>query len=687
MSSSFLHSLKAKLPHTWGAFLGRFGRFTEIQKLAIEPILAGKNCLLIASTASGKTEAALMPLIERLKQQTAALHAFDVLYVTPTRALTRDLAKRLQAPLEQLAITMAIKTGDEPALDARRPPNLLLTTPESLDSLLANRPRLLKDTRAVILDEIHLYDNTARGDGLRVLLNRLRRLRRYAHGRGDSPTDNLQFCALSATVGNPQAVAARYFADPLVIQAAGQRPLDVELLEMQGEESLRDLFAGLRKRGVKKALAFCNARSECEALAQVFKHRAPFGDNVFVHHASLDARLRHQTERHFAEASAALCFATSTLELGIDIGDVDLVILIGAPDDASAFLQRIGRGNRRSSRSAVVGFYRSPIEAAMFRVFIRAASMGELHAKDYFFRPSVIVQQLCSYIKQVRHGELVPREVYELFATPTGEPLISKAAFDDILSALIDKNYFVRLPDGNLRPGAVWQRLYEQREIYANLSDATRQSMEVVDEITGRKLGEMEWGTGINQSFLFGGVARRAVRRQGRKLIVRASEDDAPPPRFFTPRRALSPRLASAVAAELGLPQSPAPAEIAVVKDPELSEAQAWVFHCAGEAYAYLLGDLLENWCNAQVSEVNGFCFLLTGELPDAALPINAEQVQRRLRRRWQQFESYYDMGRFQKELPLEVRRASVEAAFDIENFLRAFAGKKLTQSATCDKQ
>jgi ATP-dependent Lhr-like helicase len=218
---SHLYELKEQLPHTWSAFVGRFGRFTEIQSLAVEPLLAGKNCLLVSSTASGKTEAALMPLIERLKQTAnhKTQNSLQLLYVVPTRALTRDLARRLKQPLEQLAIAMQIKTGDEPALKRSRPPQLLLTTPESLDSLLANRPRLLKDVGAVVLDEIHLLDNTARGDGLRILLNRLRRLRRYAFSRADSLTEDVQFCALSATVSEPLAVAARYFCEPVVIQS------------------------------------------------------------------------------------------------------------------------------------------------------------------------------------------------------------------------------------------------------------------------------------------------------------------------------------------------------------------------------------------------------------------------------------------------------------------------------------
>jgi ATP-dependent Lhr-like helicase len=687
---SYPHELKEKLPHTWSAFLGRFGRFTEVQSLAVEPLLAGENCMLVSPTASGKTEAALMPLIERIKRDTKAKpqSSLQLIYIVPTRALTRDLARRLRQPLEQLAVSMRIKTGDEPAIKSHSPPQLLLTTPESLDSLLANRPRMLKDVRAVVLDEIHLLDNTARGDGLRILLNRLRRLRRYAFSRGDSLSDEVQFCALSATTHDPITVASRYFSEPVVIQTDGQRQFDAELIEMQSGKSLLALFAGFQRRGVKKALAFCNSRADCEYLARACSRNSPFGDRVFVHHSSLDARVRHAVEHNFATSEAALCFATSTLELGIDIGDVDLVILIGPPENTSAFLQRVGRGNRRASRAGVVCLYRDAIEQAMFQVFIRAAATDQLETGHYFFRPSVIVQQLCSYIKQTRDGEIVIDAAYELFASPAGAPLIAKNVYARIVEHLIERDYFVMLQNGILRPGARWQILYEQRGIYSNLMNAERNPMDVVDEMTGRKLGIIEWGARIGMKFLFGGQVRRAKQRQGRKLIVETLKEEsaANAPGFRSVWRPLSRELAKAVAVQLGLPQAASASEIAVVRESSEGESEdrtsslfrAWVFHCAGDAYGAALGDLFEDLYGVKVSEQNSFCFLIEGDLPESALQLDAGRVRTRVLRRWKQAETWFDMGCFHKELPASVRRESAMEAFDIDGFLRAFSGIKL---------
>lgn len=704
-----MHELKDKLPHTWEALLARFGRFTEIQALAVEPLLSGKNCILISATASGKTEAALAPILERHKQTAArsrdkglrppdsgltTFAGLSIVYVVPTRALTRDLARRLEQPLDLMAVRMQVKTGDESALDPKRPPEFLLTTPESLDSLLANSPRTLKDARAVIIDEIHLYDNTVRGDQLRVLLNRLRRIKRYALSRGDIQSDGLQFCALSATVNDPQNVAARYFADPVVIKTGGRREVDADLMAMESTESLRLLFADLQRRGVKKVLAFCNRRAECEELAHLFRHTSPFGSRVYVHHASLDARVRRQVEKEFSMADAALCFATSTLELGIDVGSVDLIVLVGPPENTSAFLQRIGRGNRRASRASVVCFYSTPEERAIFHTFILAAESGEIESNHYFFRPSVVVQQLCSYIKQTRLGEIDPDSAHELFTSPQGDPLIAKPLYDQIIERLIAKGYFVPARGNSLRPGPKWQELNEQRAIYSNLTDANRDSVDVIDEMTGRKLGEIDRRAVREPTFLFSGQARRATRLKGRKLIVQSADEEteANAPRFHTPWRPLTHRLAKAIAAELGMPQAPSASAIAMIvgRDDGPDEGQpvtgpgraetAWIFHCAGDAYGLVLGDLLHAAYKMKLKDYNGLYLVTEGRPPSEPLSFDAEQVRAQVRRRWNQFESWFALGRFQTDLPLAVRRASVIDAFNVEEFLRVFSGHSVIE-------
>jgi ATP-dependent Lhr-like helicase len=705
-----------RLPHTFDALLARFGRLTEIQARAIEPLLAGRNCVLASPTASGKTEAALAPMLERyirqrlkensggVTKQTRGMRV-RVLYIVPTRALARDTARRLEQPLLKLAISMAVKTGDEPALNSSRPPEFLITTPESLDSLLANKPRLLCDVRAVVLDELHLYDNTPRGDQLRILLNRLRRIRAFARSRGDAASDEVQFCALSATMYDAASLASRYFMNPVSIQAEGGRALDAELLPLSGPASLRDFLATLRQRDCKKVLAFCQRRAECEEWAYLLRGSLPFGDDVLVHHASLSGRVRHAVEEKFARTGAALCFATSTLELGIDIGDVDLILLVGPPDNFSSFLQRLGRGNRRTARTAVVCFYRTPTEQALFRVFLRAArnssGLNEAAAcallcsdSGLEFRPSVVVQQLCSYLKQTRNGELEPEHAYQLFTSPQGEPLLDKQQYAQIVDHLIDTGFFLPARGSALRPGPQWHKLYEERALYSNLADSGRENAVVIDDITGRRVGYLESIAPTDTTFLLGGQARRVVWTQGRRLLSHASTDNAAEaraPRWRTLWRGLSPALTQALAQEFGfpcaigslaaLPMIVEQGKIADERAPaDAAEGRTLLFHCAGEVYGKLLGQLLEMKQGVRVVECNEFLIEAVGCLTETMLLFTEEETLALLGRRWRQFETAFALGRFQPQLPPAVRRKSVIAAFNVPDFQRRFAGRKLTQ-------
>ncbi|MBZ0278462.1 MAG: DEAD/DEAH box helicase, partial [Anaerolineae bacterium] len=164
------------MQRTWGAFFGRYGNFTAIQTAAIPLILDGKNVVLCSETASGKTDAVLAPLIE-CHLPPVRPPGLKILYLLPTRALINDLFARLAVPLDTLRVSHAVKTRDLDTFDPRHPADVLLTTPESLDSLLASEAKALVNVRAVIIDELHIFDGTVRGDQLRVVLNRLRQVR------------------------------------------------------------------------------------------------------------------------------------------------------------------------------------------------------------------------------------------------------------------------------------------------------------------------------------------------------------------------------------------------------------------------------------------------------------------------------------------------------------------------------
>ncbi|MBK8795998.1 MAG: DEAD/DEAH box helicase [Anaerolineales bacterium] len=398
-------ALKSRLPRTWSPFFARHGTFTPAQLAAIPPLLDGQNVMLCAPTASGKTEAALAPFIERHLPPARTTQQLTLLYLLPTRALIADIANRLAAPLERLRVSLAVKTHDLDDFDPRRPADLLLTTPESLDALLATKARSLMHVRGVVLDELHVLDGDARGDQLRAVLARLRQVVTFAAQQGDDAAGHIQYVALSATLADPATVAARYFPNPQVVITPGGRDRRIELLPMAPDSAaaLLEHLATFQGSDWRKALVFCNTRAEVEAYAMAVRGaHTPFGYAVYVHYSNLERRRRQEIEQQFAQAGAAICFASSTLELGIDIGSIDVAILIGAPGSAAAFTQRIGAQPPPADDPRHVLLPHST-GGMLLRALMDAAGPTLTSAP---FRPSVAVQQIFSLLLQSPTGAL-----------------------------------------------------------------------------------------------------------------------------------------------------------------------------------------------------------------------------------------------------------------------------------------
>lgn len=680
-------SFPDRLPHTWDAFLSRFGGPTEVQRVALEPLLAGKNCLLSCATAGGKTEAAFAPLVERLKRRGKS-SGLAVIAVVPTRALAADLNRRLAGPLERSALRLAVKTADSPDSFSKTRPDILVTTPESLDSLLANRPRALVGLRAVVLDEIHALDNTPRGDQLRILLNRLRRLKRYAFEKGDAPDSTLQFCALSATVTAPATLAGRYFSDPVIVSVPGNRPIDAEFVSFEGESSLRALFAEAGRAGQKKMLVFCRTRAETEKWAAKFSEGTPFGEKVFVHHGSLAAAERRRVESEFLLSTAAVCFATSTLELGIDIGDVDSVVLIGPPDSLASFLQRIGRGNRRTNRTDVVCFSGSDFEEAVFSVYVRTASAGRVSigpdsSSEYWFRPSVVVQQLCSYLKQSPIREIAIDTAHELFIETDGRPLIPRSEFEEIVDGLIRRDIVQSGTGKSLFPAEGWQKLDDERRLYSNLEGALENPVEVRDGVTGRKLGEVSFRVNPGEVFNFAGKRVVATEATARRITVKPAPSGAPNPMSFGGRGTrLSRDLVAAVAEELGLPVRRPDSLLAdrrVEADENGMEVEKTIlYHHSGESDGLVLGEILAESAGVELVGVTDFECVFGGNLSEGEIRVARPHVERILTRLRVRLSRRYDFGSFQTFLPDSVKLRALFTGFGVGRFVAAFDGKKI---------
>ncbi len=381
--------------------------YTEIQELALPLLGTGSDALLLSPTGTGKTEAALLPLLSRRLAEPSP--AISLLYVTPLRALNRDLEHRLVALVRDVGLTAAVRHGDTTAsarlAQSRSPPDLLLTTPETLQILLVGR-RLregLRHVRTVVVDEVHELVGSDRGAQLGLTLERLdawtgRKVRRIG---------------LSATVGNPEEVARFLSPAPrrievavareprdLVLTArrpgAGRSPLPAELVrELKADATLLEGLRAVEEeiRAHRTTLVFVNTRPTAEGLAARLNRLAP-DLPIAVHHGSLSREVREEAERAFRDGELRALVATSSLELGIDIGVVDHVVQFGSPHQVGRLLQRVGRSGHRRDRTihgVVISLDDDDLEEAA--VLARRADAGAVEATSWRTRNRLAAAQ------------------------------------------------------------------------------------------------------------------------------------------------------------------------------------------------------------------------------------------------------------------------------------------------------
>ncbi|CUU65387.1 DEAD/DEAH box helicase [Corynebacterium variabile] len=334
-----------------------------LQDASVEPLTAGEDALLLAPTAGGKTEAASFPVLTRMA--TEGWRGVSVLYICPLKALLNNLEVRLRTYAGWIGRTVGIWHGDVTTSARRRMhtglrPDILLTTPESLESMMVstgvNDRDFLGDVKTVIIDEVHAFAGDDRGWHLSAVLSRLE------HAVGHP----LQRIGMSATVGNPEDLlewlqggarsattrTGRVIAPGVVLPGAGISPAagpDAPEIRVDRLASFDQVATLLSKLYVgEKRLVFVDSRKDVEILGHALEE---CGVKVFLSHSSLSASERARSEAAFAEETDCVIVATSTLELGIDIGNLDRVIQVGAPRTVSSFLQRLGRTGRRAGTS------------------------------------------------------------------------------------------------------------------------------------------------------------------------------------------------------------------------------------------------------------------------------------------------------------------------------------------------
>jgi ATP-dependent Lhr-like helicase len=640
------------LRRTWHPFFARFGRITGTQAAAIAPVYSGADILLSAPTATGKTEAVCAPAIERLLEEPGDEATPALMLVAPTRALCNDLTRRLEPPVRRSALRVDVKTGDSPRLSTSAPPHVLVTTPESLDSMLCRRTRFLRSLKTVVFDELHLLDGGARGDQLKSLSSRLARV-----------APGVQRCATSATIPRVEDVAREYLgASARVVRTdCGQRRLDCEYVPIVTRQDiairLRELHA--REPG-SKILVFVNRRSDVEWLSGQLRDLGALG-----HHGSLSRDRRLQVERRFLNAPSGCCVATMTLEVGVDIGDIDRVVLAAPPADVASFRQRIGRANRRGGRIKVSMLHRGDRERARFEHMVACTQQGLLFGETIAFRPALVAQQAISLMFQ-NPSRWVSAEALHDRLPESARAEIDVDDCGRILAALEDEGWLYSDSIGRFNPGDRAEKSFEYGGMHANISP--NGDVDVVDEMTRRVVGRVS-GKYLHkpEGFAIAGQRRKVSRVRESTVFVEGSEgtDDV----TFAPNG--SPRLTfdycQSLARHCDVPERTIRCR--------LGEDAAWlVEHWFGTIWGEVLAGVLVAQ-GYRTKKVGPFSLVAIGggggprgyASKDAALRVTGRSIRSRLRR----LASKLEPGPFDAYVPDDLRLEWVRRCVDVD----AFAG------------
>jgi len=504
MSFQEIQQIRKELKYTWRHFFRRFGKLLPAQLEAIPRILNGENVIIMSPTASGKTEAVLAPFTELIKRKD--LPQPNTIYISPTRALVYDIYYRFSQIIEDLGLSIAVRTGERKQFSLKNPQDILLTTPESLDSMLCRNNDVLKNIKHVILDELHLIHGNYRGDQLKLDLVRLSQI-----------TDTLQYGALSATFSDPYQVAKHYFPTYSLVQTGDARKINYKMFYFKNELNLKEVLQYCRSKQYRKILFFCNSRAKTEVIADMLKSLKIWPEkNIFVHHGSLSKGERDDAEAGLKFEHAVLCCATTTLEVGIDIGDIDCTVLIEPPLSVSSLLQRIGRGNRRSNQTNTIGLYSNDAQFEEFNLIFMRAELGQIEEIENGPCLSVVVQQILSYVFQNRRHGVSSEDLRTLILQlPTSEDI-----FVDILEKLVDEEYLTVTRD-LIKPATRLMDIAQYGFIHSNIPGGNE--LKVIDEVTGRPIGNIEKLESINRDFMLSGKKWQVVSVGRDSIKVNAS--------------------------------------------------------------------------------------------------------------------------------------------------------------------
>lgn len=507
--------LRRMMPNAFPVFFA--GRTPwPAQSLVMPYVVKGRSTLLAAPTASGKTEAAIAPLYQR--HFSFRRDRLSTIYVAPTKALANDIFERLDSYLAVRAPSCVTRyTGDRHDFVAADGMFCLIVTPEALDSLQLTRPETLSGVRAVVVDEIHLLHGAPRGQQLRFVIDRLR----AGASVPRHPQDQFQVVGMTATIDRLEEVRDLWLGpEGALVRHGTAREIALQLVDVShtampredwAAKCARALSTWLATSGTPKVLVFENTRNGAHALAAalhgalagVFGAEAP---PLHLHMGVLSATERERVELAMKTDRAGVCVATSTLEIGIDIGDVDAVVLAAAPGNVGSYLQRIGRGNRRSNVCRVLALHEGPGGAAMHEALVDCARRGDLDDVHEYDRPSVRFQQVLSQAWFATRNEdgLEPRNL----ARWTGGHSHAEVLADMLETGALVRGRGVVVPSDDIIAEA------DERRIHSVILGGA--GLPVLDARTGEVLTQVsDRGQAGGLMFVGGGFRRLKDTRQG----------------------------------------------------------------------------------------------------------------------------------------------------------------------------
>lgn len=475
-------------PRLQEAIVARLGwsSLRPVQELAGEAILAGKNAVVLAPTAGGKTEASIFPTLSAMVEDQPT--GVGVIYIAPIKALLNNQSHRLDQYTEMVGLRRFVWHGDTSTSDRRKflkePAELLMTTPESLEVMLVSErvdaAAIFQDLRVVIIDEVHAIAGSDRGAHLMSVLERIKVYSKH----------DVQRIGLSATVGNPEAIAAwlqgssrrkSCVIDPPKIPSRRQ----ISILHRPGLASIaRD--AARVARGAK-SLFFCQSRATSEAVAAQMRRE---GTDVYVHHSAVSKEERQLAEEKFHVGSDTCIVCTSTLELGIDVGDLDYVLQAEAPDTVSSFMQRMGRTGRRGDNPANTTFFCETSEGVMQAIAIvelaKAGWVENIEVNDRCW--PVLIHQLLA-MSLATNGITVEDAWQHLSRIPDFRG-INREEFDRLVSWMIQDGSMV-LSSGLLSIGPKTERRFGRRNFMELFAVFSTPKTYTVMTLAGQPVGSL----------------------------------------------------------------------------------------------------------------------------------------------------------------------------------------------------